>query len=107
MSLSALNSGLSGLQAYSSALGSSAHNVANANTAGFVPQQLDFQEQANGGITTHIGTENSNASSQGDSGTDLASEIVQSIQFQFGFDVSAKIVKTNDEILGALINIKA
>jgi len=107
MSVSALNSGLSGLQAYSRALDSSAHNVANASTAGFVPQQVSFQEQPAGGVIANISREGSSLAAQDSSGTDLGSEIVQSIQFKAGFDLSAKIIKTKDELLGTLIDIKA
>ncbi|MBC3917509.1 hypothetical protein H8L32_08495 [Undibacterium sp. CY18W] len=110
MSVSALNSGLSGFKAYSSALDSSSHNVANASTAGFVPQQVSFQEQPAGGVTATISQEGASLASQNpadSSGTDLASEIVQSIQFKAGFDLSAKIIKTADQVLGTLIDIKA
>jgi len=113
MSVSALNSGLSGLKAYASALDSSGHNVANANTAGFVPQQVSFQEQPAGGVTATISKEGASLASQASqgsqdsSGTDLASEIVQSIQFKAGFDLSAKIIKSADQVLGTLIDIQA
>ncbi|MFZ6719544.1 flagellar basal body rod C-terminal domain-containing protein [Undibacterium sp. Ji49W] len=110
MSVSALNSGLSGLKAYASALDSSGHNVANASTAGFVPQQVSFQEQPAGGVTATISKEGASLASQNpadSSGTDLASEIVQSIQFKAGFDLSAKIIKTADQVLGTLIDIQA
>ncbi|MFZ6755714.1 flagellar basal body rod C-terminal domain-containing protein [Undibacterium sp. Ji50W] len=110
MSVSALNSGLSGLKAYASALDSSGHNVANASTAGFVPQQVSFQEQPAGGVITTISKEGASLSSQesqDSSGTELASEIVQSIQFKAGFDLSAKIIKTADQMLGTLIDIQA
>ncbi|BBB60362.1 hypothetical protein UNDYM_2092 [Undibacterium sp. YM2] len=107
MSVSALNSGLSGLQAYARALDSSGHNVANASTAGFVPQQVSFQEQPAGGVIANISKEGSSLASQEQSGTDLNTEIVQSLQFKTGFDLSAKIIKTKDELLGTLIDIKA
>ncbi|MFZ6658246.1 flagellar basal body rod C-terminal domain-containing protein [Undibacterium sp. TJN19] len=107
MSVSALSSGLSGLQAYSRALDSSGHNVANANTNGFVPQQVSFQEQPAGGVIANISKAGSSLSASDASGTDLNSEVVQSIQYKAGFELSAKIVKTSDELLGTLIDIKA
>lgn len=107
MSISALNSGLSGLKAYSTALDSSAHNVANANTAGFTPQQVTFHEQANGGVIATISKEGASQANPELSGTDLATEIVQSIEYKTGFQLAAKIVKTQDEILGSLIDTKA
>ena len=107
MSVSALSSGLSGLKAYSSALDSSAHNVANALTSGFTPQQVSFQEQSAGGVIANISKEGSALFAQEASGTNLENEVVQSLQFKAGFELSAKIIKTNDEVLGTLINIKA
>ncbi|MBI3730940.1 MAG: hypothetical protein HY254_21730 [Burkholderiales bacterium] len=98
---------MSGLKAYTRALDGSGHNVANASTSGFVPQQVSFQEQPAGGVIANISREGSSLASQELSGTDLTSEIVQSIQFKTGFDLSAKIIKTADELLGTLIDIKA
>lgn len=107
MSISALNSGLSGMRAFQRALDSSAHNVANAGTAGFIPQQVTFQESPAGGVSTTIGKAAGSAATATESGTDLTSEIVQSIQYKAGFELSAKLVKTTDEMLGTLIDTKA
>jgi flagellar hook protein FlgE len=105
MSLSALNTGLSGLKAYQGALDSSAHNIANAGTPGFSPQQATFQEANTGGVLVTISQQGSTASKE--SSTDLADELVNSMQDQLGFDFSAKIIKTMDAVLGTLIDIKA
>ncbi|MFZ6774330.1 flagellar basal body rod C-terminal domain-containing protein [Undibacterium sp. SXout7W] len=105
MSISALNTGLSGLKAYERALDSSAHNVANTNTANFSPENVSFQESNTGGVVANISREGLAAASA--SGTDLNTETVKSLEYKAGFDVSAKLVKTADEVLGTLINIKA
>jgi flagellar hook protein FlgE len=111
MSISALNAGLSGMKSYQTALDTSAHNVANASTNGFKPQTVQFQEQVNGGVQTNISQAGAQAAAnaQGDasSETDLTSEIVNQIQYQAGFNFSAKMVKTADQMLGTLINLKA
>jgi flagellar basal-body rod protein FlgC len=110
MSISALNSGLSGMQAFQRALDSSSNNVANLQTNGFEPQQADFQENTGGGVKVTLSTP---AASQGDSsasapsGTDFTAEAVNSVQDQLGFELSAQVVKTADQTLGTLINIKA
>lgn len=106
MGLSAINVGLSGLKTYQSALDSTANNIANASTKGYQPEQVNFQEQSSGGVTATISKSGLAASTES-SGTDLTTEIVNSIQYKAGFDLSAKIVKTNDEVLGTLVNIKA
>ena len=106
MSISALNSGLSGLRGYQTALDSSAHNIANANTSNFQPEQASFQEGSNGGVTVNISRQGIAASADA-SGTDLTTETVNSIQYKAGFDVNAQVVKTANEVLGTLLNTKA
>jgi flagellar hook protein FlgE len=108
MSGSALNIGLSGMKSYQRALDSTSFNVANANTSGFKPQQVTFQEVTPSGVVVNISQDASNVSeSASASGTDLATELVNSMQYQAGFDFSAQIVKTADEVLGTLIDISA
>jgi len=132
MAISSLNSGLSGMQAFQSALDTSAHNVANLDTNGFKPQQANFQEQPNGGVSVQVsggpqagqGTPvttsptapTTAASAQGTtsatasdtpSGTDFAKEAVDQLEYKYGFDMSAQVIKTTDHMLGTLINTTA
>lgn len=136
MAINGLNIGASGLQAFQRGLDVSAHNVANALTNNFRPQQAQFQEGSPNGVVVTIsqsgsqlanavnntgnnGTTNpnnapnnntanlNNANILQTSGTDLNTEIVNQIQYQAGFNFSARIVQTNDEILGTLVNLKA
>ena len=117
MSGSVLNIGTTSLKAYQRALDSTSHNIANANTTGFQPQQANFQETIASGVIVNISQNGTIASSATGkqlsdvsteaSATDLATELVNSIQYKAGFDFSAKIVKTTDEILGTLIDINA
>ena len=104
MSISAISAGLSGMRANMRALDSTGHNVANALTAGFRPQQASFQETA-GGVSVNL-SQAPAAGNEG-SGTDLASEMVQSMVYQSSFDASAKMLKTADDMLGTLIDIQA
>jgi len=106
MSISALNTGLSGMQAFSRALDVTGNNVANVDTNGFEPQQAQFQSQANGGVNVSA-TAPQTASASTPSGTDLVKETVDSLQYQYGFDLSAQVVKTADQTLGTLVNIQA
>lgn len=104
MSISALGSGLSGMLANLRAIDSTGHNIANANTNGFSPQQVSFQETA-GGVSVNLShTPTAGGES---SGTDLAGEMVQSMIYQSTFDASAKMVKTASDMLGTLIDIQA
>jgi flagellar hook protein FlgE len=109
MQLSAFNSGLSGLVANQRALDTAAHNIANASTAGFAPQQASFQENSPAGSGVHISTQAqalSGASALA-SGTDLATEVSNSLVYKAQFDLSAAVIKTADETLGTLIDIRA
>jgi flagellar basal-body rod protein FlgC len=124
MAINGLNIGTSGLQAYQRALDVSANNVANALTKNFQPRQPQFQEGTPAGVVVTLspagnqianavngasnGTNNGNQASEDQpSATDLTTEIVNQIQYQAGFNISAKVVKTNDQILGTLLDLKA
>jgi len=122
MAINGLNIGASGLQAYQRALDISANNVANALTKNFQPRQPQFQEAAPAAAgvvvtlspagsqtanTVNAANNGNQASEDQASGTDLTTEIVNQIQYQAGFNFSAKIVKTNDEILGTLLDLRA
>jgi flagellar hook protein FlgE len=117
MSIAALSAGLSGLNASQRALDSTAHNVANASTQGFKPQQVQFQEAspAGSGVTLSqqaraqaAATPGATAGAlQGPSGTDLGKELTDSLVYKAQFDLSAKVIKSTDQTLGSLIDIKA
>ncbi|MBR7777426.1 flagellar basal body protein [Undibacterium rugosum] len=113
MITNALNSGLSGMRAAQTALDVSSHNIANMNTQGFKPQQIIQSENGTGGVSTAIrasateSAETANTSEIAASGTDAATEVVNSLRFRATFDLNAKMVKTADELLGTLVNTKA
>ena len=115
MSGSALNIGITSLRAYQSGLDISSNNIANANTSGFQPQQAQFQEAIAGGVVVNISQNGSAASGLSTSAalgteansTDLATELVNTIEYKAGFQFSAQIVKAADEVLGTLIDITA
>jgi flagellar basal-body rod protein FlgC len=112
--MSSINIGASTLRAYQSALDITANNVANASTKNYQPKSANFQENSAGGVVVNISSasqatfENYQAQKvEQDSGTDLNKEMVNNLNYQRGFELAAKIVKVNDEVLGSLINIKA
>lgn len=127
MSISSLGAGLSGLQSFQRAQDVTANNIANVDTNGFKPQQANFQAQPNGGVNALVSGGPTVAQSltapaaalQGGtgsapttdtpapSGTDLTKETVNSLEYKYGFDMSAQVVKTTDQMLGTLINIQA
>ncbi|WMW82279.1 flagellar basal body rod C-terminal domain-containing protein [Undibacterium cyanobacteriorum] len=111
MAISAINTGLSAMRAYDTALSSSAHNIANANTNGFQPQSVQFQEAPNGGVTVNISQKSKSMAAQDPgnaipSNTDLTTEITDSLQFKIGFQMAAKLVQTGDEMLDSLLKMR-
>lgn len=111
MTISALQAGLSGLQANQQALAVEGHNVANLSTQNFQPQQASFQETP-GGTSVTLSTAARGLSAADNagaapSGTDPASAITNSLVYKANFDLAAKVVKAADERIGTLLDIQA
>jgi flagellar basal-body rod protein FlgC len=98
MSITALSSGLAGMLSSQRALDVSANNIANASTPGYKAERVGVTQPSSDTVTL---------TGASDNGTDLATEIVSQISSKASFDASAKVVKTADEVLGTLIDIKA
>lgn len=101
MGVSALGAGLSGLQSYQRALDISANNVANTFSKGFQPQSATLSESSPPGSGVSAGVRSS-----GLEGTDLATEAVSSLVYKAGFDASAKVITTSDQLLGTLLDTR-
>jgi flagellar hook protein FlgE len=108
MAMSPLNTAASGVTAGLSALSNSAHSIANTSTRGFQPAQANFSESAPAGTGVSISFQGQQLAS-GDlpSATDLTSEITNSLVYKAQTQASLSVLKTTDETLGSLINIKA
>lgn len=91
---------LSGLNAATQTLGVSAHNMANAQTAGFRRQTAAPQAQPEGGVTVTLGT----ASQPGAS---LASDLVQERVALHAFEANIATLRTADAMLGSLLDAHA
>ena len=109
-------SSVSALQAYGTRMGVSAHNVANVNTDEFKKSRALLTEGDNGGVKvsiSRVNTRNSPVGGSRDGGmvmkepsnTDLAEEFTQQIITQRGFEANTKTIKTQDEMLGSVIDI--
>lgn len=112
MALSSLSAGLSGLYANQQALGAEAHNTANMATPGFAPQSASFNEARPAGTGVTLSTAARELSAVQDtttapSGTDPAASITNSLVYQRGFELAAKVIQAADERLGTLIDIRA
>ncbi|KQQ40208.1 hypothetical protein ASF61_05350 [Duganella sp. Leaf126] len=108
MAISALNIGASGVTAGLTALSNSANSIANASTQGFAPAQATFRETTPAGSGVSISLQGQQlAAGNAPSGTDLATEITDSMVYKAQTQASLSVIKTSDATLGSLLDIKA
>jgi flagellar hook-associated protein FlgK len=88
---------LSGLHAAQTRIGSSAHNIANAVTPGFRRQVVAQQTVPNGGVATTT----ARAPEAGDA---LAEDLVALKLAQHLFTANLKVLRTQDQMLGTLLD---
>ncbi len=91
---------LSGLNAASSQLATAAHNIANAQTPGFRRQFMQQTAQPDGGVIVSIGR----AAETGDA---LAEDVVTQMSATYAFKANVLMLKTQDRMLGNLLDLKA
>lgn len=91
---------LSGLQAAQTRLQVSAHKVANSQTVGFQPLQVEQSTQTGGGVGTQV-----SRSSQPSAG--LEGDVVAQLQAKNAFLANLNVFKTQDAMLGSLLNTQA
>ncbi|UGQ49038.1 flagellar basal body protein [Massilia endophytica] len=109
-STTALSTGLSSLQSNQRALDVEAHNVANANTQNFQPQQAKFTEAAPAGTGVTLSVEGRERAADvagAPSGTDLADSLTKSLVYGTGAQFAAELIKAEDQRLGTLLDTKA
>lgn len=116
--LSAINTAVSGLQAYSLKTQATANNVANLNTDGFKRDVVTLSSQAPQGVSARAGKDQSpgplveqNTSNGTEmveqSNVDLVQEMPDLIMEKNGFSANIKTLQTTDQVMEALINLKA
>lgn len=93
--------GSSGMQAAQLRLDASANNVANMNTPRYKSEVVD-QQAAQGGA----GVTGSVRRSQ-EEGVALEKEAVEQISATYAFKASLQVVKTQDQMMGSLLDVKA
>lgn len=91
---------LSGLNAASSRLGTAAHNIANAQTAGFRRQVVQQTAQPDGGVTVSLGR----ATQAGDA---LIDDVVAQMSAAHAFKANVMTLKAHDRMLGSLLDVTA
>ena len=91
---------LSGLQAASTSLATSAHNVANAQPPGFRRQLTQQAAMPEGGVTVTL----SQAAAPGGA---LEEDIVQQMLSSRLYEANLLTLKTQDRMLGSLLDTQA
>lgn len=89
--------GNSGLQAAQLRLDASAHNVANLNTPGFRRQVVEQTESPGGAGVQRSPQE----------GSALEQDAVEQMAATYAFKANVQVLKTNDRMMGALLDTRA
>jgi flagellar basal-body rod protein FlgC len=107
----------SGLQAQSTRLHSSSHNVANLITDDFRPQRVDLQARAGGGVQATVSSSEERGSLRYDletgellgeySGTDLAHEALTQISASRSYEANLAVIRSEKDRLATLLDILA
>ena len=98
--MNTISTALSGMNAASLELATSAHNIANTQTPGFRRQSVARQANEGAGVSAAV----TQAAEPGES---LAEDIVTQMSASYAFKANLKVLKTQDEVLGSLLDIKA
>lgn len=99
-----IGTNIASIQAHQTMTNSSANNIANINTDRFVPTNTRVV-----GGENSLRADNTKADNTGSkiSQTDLAKEMTTQIIAQDATAVNVNAIRTQDEILGSLLDIKA
>ncbi len=103
---------LSGLRAINTSNDATANNVANINTPDYTAPKKTFEDK-NPGVEVHLSnhaqeisaTESVHASTSGGNNVSLVQETVQQINNIAGYKANAAVIKADDEMTEALLDI--
>ncbi|MCI7568485.1 flagellar basal body rod C-terminal domain-containing protein [Desulfovibrio sp.] len=119
MSVSSLDISSSALQTFGLGMMTTANAIANVNTDGFLPQRAVYGEMRGGGVRLESVVQEGGqpgrvqtaverrAVTDAPSATELTREIPGMMTTQRAFEVNAVAVRTADEMLGTLLDIRA
>jgi len=98
-----ISNNVSSILAHQTWLNNSAQNVANVNTDGFIPTQTTL----NGDNPVLASSQKSTDTGSPKSQTDLAKELPDQIIVEAGVAVNVTTIRTQDEMLGTLLDLKS
>lgn len=99
-----VSSNISSLQAHQTMMNSSANNVANANSEKYVPTDVRMQSSENS-VTPNVRRADDNGSANSQS--DLSKELTDQIVVEDVTAANVAAIRTQDEMLGSLLDTKA
>jgi flagellar hook protein FlgE len=99
-----ISNNISSIQAHQSMLNTTANNVANVNTDGFKPDDTRISGREN---SVFVYNKKADDNGSPKSQTDLAKEIPDQIIAQDASAVNIAAIKTQEEMFGSLLDIKA
>lgn len=99
-----ISNNISSLQAHQTMMNSSANNIANVNSDRYVPTDVRIQSSESS-VTPNVRKADDNGSLKSQS--DLSKEITDQIVVQNATAANVTAIKTQDDILGSLLDIKA
>ena len=114
--ITGIHSTLSALRAFGDKIGVAAHNVANVETEEFKKQRALLSEEAEQGVRVEIeqvntpgplipSVENDQPVLKEGSNVDLAEEIPGALLARRHYQANLKLLETQDEMVGSLIDI--
>ena len=99
-----ISSNVSSISSHQTLLNTGANNIANVNSDGFIPKDTRLSSSGDSvTVNTRVSDDNGSARSQ----TDLAKELTDQIVAQDGTSANVSAIKTQDEMFGSLLDIKA
>ncbi len=115
--ISSINTSLSGLLAQQKKVDATAHNVANVETDGFKKSRVTLNEGENDGVSasvTQIDTPGPMVLEQTGGGeemveksnVELTEEIPDLVVARRSYQANLKVIQTQDEMIGSLLDIK-
>ena len=98
------SSNISSLMAHQNFADANANNIANVNTDGFIPTRTTLNDTSG---SVQASFQKADDTGSGLSQTDLNRELTDQVIVQNGHEVQGTAIRTQDEMLGALLDILA
>lgn len=99
-----ISSNVSSILSNQTYMNNNASNVANVNTDRYIPRNTTISETQNGSTKANTSLAQDNGSLQ--SQTDLAKEMTDQITIQNTTVANVQAIRTQDEMLGSLLDIR-